>query len=168
MTLSYYPPRAFQGRRRRRQGLRSYLGQAPASDIPVVRHETVAAPTITHAQQGRKLLKLGLGAMMLIGGSDKVLGGSKSWSKYLSGWVRGMSPVSSEQTIQAIGGLEILGGLIMLANPYLGGRMLSTMMLAAIVNLLQTGHHWDIIIRDLGLMFAGLGLSEIALDNPSL
>jgi len=58
--------------------------------------------------------------------------------------------------------VEIIAGLGILFKPRLFAYVVSAWLLLIVLNLLMTGHHFDIALRDIGLMLGALALGKLA------
>jgi len=62
----------------------------------------------------------------------------------------------------AVGVVEIIAGLVVAVRPRVGAYLIAAWLAAIIGNLLLLGDHYDIALRDLGLLLAALALARLA------
>jgi hypothetical protein len=109
------------------------------------------------------LLRIGFTAAPILFGLDKfaeVLTGD--WTRYLSSEFNSLIPGSAGDAMYAVGGVEILAGLVVAVAPRLGGLLVAGWLGGIIVNLLLVGGYGDIALRDFGLLIGALALSRLA------
>lgn len=121
---------------------------------------TPAAPNA-----GRSGLQLLRGAFVLVpvvSGFDKLAGVLVDWERHVSPAVAAWLPIRVELALYAVGLLEILLGLLVLASPRLGGLVLSVWFGASVVNSALLGENWHIAMRDAGLAIGALALASLS------
>jgi hypothetical protein len=67
----------------------------------------------------------------------------------------------------AVGVIEIVAGLVVAVRPRVGGYLVAAWLAGIIGNLLLLGDHYDVALRDLGLLLAALALARLATAFPS-
>ena len=97
-------------------------------------------------------------------GLDKFFNWTVDWPAYLAGWVDDILPGSAQQAMYAVGAVEILAGLLVAVAPLIGGYVVAAWLAGIIVNLLTADPpaHYDIALRDLGLLLGALALARLA------
>ena len=131
-------------------------------------HPPVTGPRIrTRVRDPRfqafALLRIGFTAAPILFGLDKfaeVLTGD--WTRYLSSEFNSLIPGSAGDAMYAVGGVEILAGLVVAVAPRLGGLLVAGWLGGIIVNLLLVGGYGDIALRDFGLLLGALTLARLA------
>ena len=86
------------------------------------------------------------------------------WTRYLAPWVADLTPGSADQTMLAVGVVEIRAGVIVALRPQIGGYVVAAWLLGIIVNLVSMGEYLDIALRDFGLLVGALALARLAAD----
>jgi hypothetical protein len=71
-------------------------------------------------------------------------------------------PGSAASAMVAVGVVEIIAGLVVAVRPRVGAYLVAAWLAAIIGNLLLLGDHYDIALRDLGLLLAALALARLA------
>jgi hypothetical protein len=71
-------------------------------------------------------------------------------------------PGSAASAMLAVGVVEVAAGLVVAVRPKVGGYLVAAWLAGIIGNLLLLGDHYDIALRDLGLLLAALALARLA------
>ena len=100
-------------------------------------------------------------------GLDKLTNLLTDWTTYLAPAVDRLVPGTATTALVAVGVIEITAGLVVAVRPRLGGSLVAAWLAAIIANLLLLGDHYDIALRDLGLLLAALTLTRLATAFPS-
>ena len=107
-------------------------------------------------------LRAGLGTAAFLAGLDKFFNLLADWPGYLSPIVAQMLPLSPASFIHAIGVIEMLvGGIILAGYTRLGGYVAAIWLGGIAVNLLMTGHYFDVAVRDLAMAIASFTLARL-------
>jgi len=107
-------------------------------------------------------LRVALGAAAFLAGLDKFFNLLADWPAYLSPIASQMLPVSAPAFMHLIGVIEMAVGAIILAGFTRWGGYVAALWLAGIaVNLVTTGHYFDVAVRDLGLAIAAFTLARM-------
>ena len=102
------------------------------------------------------------GLVPLLAGLDKFFNLLADWPAYLSPAVRGMLPVGAETFMHAVGVVEVLVGIMILARWTRLGAYLAGGWLAAIaVNLVLAGA-LDVAVRDLAMAVGAYTLARLS------
>ncbi len=116
-----------------------------------------------------RLLRLGLGAGLLLAGADKFANRLAAWSMYVSPLAERLLPVPEEAFLRAAGVLEMALGLaILLRWTRRAAYLASAWLLAIAVNLAAAGTFWDLVLRDLELAIAAFALGRLTEWHESL
>jgi uncharacterized membrane protein HdeD (DUF308 family) len=84
------------------------------------------------------ILHLGLVALPILAGLDKFFHLLVNWDMYLAPRVASMAPMSGHNLIMlAVGVIEIIAGLIVALNPYVGAHVVALWLWGIIINLLM-------------------------------
>ncbi len=137
-------------------------------DVP--RHTPAPADGTAAALVGREagyhaylMLRLAFAVAPIAFGLDKfveVL--SDNWEGYLANWVNEIVPGSAHDAMLMVGVIEIVAGVVVALAPKYGGLLVAVWLAGIIVNLLISGMHYDIALRDLGLCLGALALGRLA------
>jgi len=116
------------------------------------------------AYQGYWLLRAGFVVAPILFGIDKFFNWMVVWPNYLAPWVNRLMPGTAQQFMYAVGGVEILAGLLVLISPKWGSLIVAAWLAAIIVNLLtmKPPLYYDVALRDFGLFLGALTLNRLA------
>lgn len=109
------------------------------------------------------LLRIGFVVLPILMGLDKfaeVM--NENWSAYLATEFNDVIPGSAQDAMYAVGGVEILAGLVVLFSPRFGGLLIAGWLSGIILSLLLVGGYGDIALRDVGLLLGALTLFRLA------
>jgi uncharacterized membrane protein YphA (DoxX/SURF4 family) len=107
-------------------------------------------------------LRVALGATAFLAGLDKFFNLLADWPGYLSPIAAQMLPLSQTTFMQVIGVVEMLVGATILAGyTRLGGYVAAAWLGAIAVNLLTTGHYFDVAVRDIAMAIAAFTLARL-------
>jgi hypothetical protein len=95
-------------------------------------------------------------------GLDKFLDWLVDWRIYLAPEVNDLIPGDAHQAMLLVGVIEIVAGLVVALRPKWGGYLVAAWLGGIIVNLLLLGDHYDVALRDFGLLVAALALARLA------
>src|ERR687898_3573668 len=95
-------------------------------------------------------------------GLDKFLDWLVDWRIYLAPQIDDLIPGNAHQAMLAIGVVEIAAGVVVALRPKWGGYLVAAWLAGIIVNLLILGDHFDVALRDFGLLLAAVALARLA------
>ncbi|GAB2960160.1 hypothetical protein [Saccharothrix stipae] len=98
-------------------------------------------------------------------GLDKFAGLLADWPRYLAPWVDGIVPGTAQQAMYAVGVVEVLAGIAVAVAPRFGGLLVAAWLAGIIVNLLTIPGHYDVALRDFGLLVAAVALARLAVRH---
>src|SRR5689334_7375179 len=114
------------------------------------------------AYQAYLLLRIGFVVAPLLFGLDKFFNILVDWDKYLAPVLNDIIPGNAHQAMLAVGVIEIVAGLVVALRPRFGGYLVAAWLAGIIVNLLIIPGHYDIALRDFGLLLGALTLARLA------
>jgi hypothetical protein len=121
------------------------------------------------AYQGFLLLWVGFTVAPLLFGLDKFFDKLTDWTGYLAPFFADQSPFDVATTMHVVGAIEIVAGLVVLVRPRIGGYVVAAWLAGIIVNLLLLRDHYDVALRDFGLLLGALALARLATSfRPAL
>jgi hypothetical protein len=100
----------------------------------------------------------------IVAGVDKFLHLLVNWDQYLAPVIARLLPVSSHAFMLAVGVIEVVAGLIVVARPSIGGWIVALWLWGIIANLLLIPAYFDIALRDFGLSLGAIALARLARD----
>src|SRR2546422_5498955 len=114
------------------------------------------------AYQAYRLLHWAFVAAPVIAGVDKFFDLLTHWNKYLAPSLLNLSPLSAARTMDAVGFVEIIAGLVVALRPRIGAYVVAAWLAGITVNLLLVGGYYDVALRDFGLFLCALPLARLS------
>jgi hypothetical protein len=114
------------------------------------------------AYQAFLALRIGFVVAPILFGLDKLTNLLTDWTTYLAPAVDRLVPGSATSAMLAVGVVEVVAGLVVAFRPKVGGYLVAAWLAGIIGNLLLLGDHYDIALRDFGLLLAALALARLA------
>lgn len=116
----------------------------------------------TKSAQAWMALRVTFGLLPIAAGLDKFFNLLTSWEQYVSPLASVVLPFGGSVLMRGIGLVEIAVGLLILSKWTRIGAYVASAWLALIaVNLIATGHFFDIAARDLALAVGALALARL-------
>ncbi len=112
--------------------------------------------------QAFALLRTGFTVAPILFGLDKFLDWLVDWQIYLAPQIDDLIPGTAHQAMLLVGVIEIVAGLVVAVRPKWGGYLVAAWLGGIIINLLVLGDHYDVALRDFGLLVAALALARLA------
>ncbi len=112
--------------------------------------------------QAFRILQVAFVIAPLLAGLDKFFNLLTNWSQYLSPFVLQIIHYHAQGFMIFVGIIEIIAGIGMIVKPKVFSYIVCLWLLGIIVNLLLTGHYFDIALRDIGLLLAALALARLS------
>jgi hypothetical protein len=107
-------------------------------------------------------LRIGLGGAAFLAGLDKFFNLLAFWPAYLSPLAAGALPMSAPTFMHVIGIIEMAVGLAILGGlTQLGGYVAAIWLLGIALNLVTTGHYFDVAVRDVEMAIAAFTLARL-------
>ncbi|PNG23251.1 DoxX family membrane protein [Streptomyces cahuitamycinicus] len=127
---------------------------------------TVAAPrraVLTDpGYQAFTILRVGFTVAPILFGLDKFTNLLVDWPTYLAPWINDIVPGSAQAAMYAVGVIEIVAGVAVALAPRFGGWLVAGWLAGIIVNLLTIPGHYDVALRDFGLLLGAVALARLA------
>ena len=114
------------------------------------------------ARQAFLLLRTAFPVAPIVFGLDKFANLLTDWPQYLAPWIDDIVPGTAQQAMYAVGVVEIVAGVVVALRPKFGGYLVAAWLAGIIVNLLLLGDHYDVALRDFGLLIGALALARLA------
>ena len=114
------------------------------------------------AYQAYLILRTGFIVAPILFGLDKFTNLLADWTVYLAPAIDRLVPGSASGAMLAVGVVEIVAGLVVAVRPKVGGYLVAAWLAGIITNLLLLGGHYDVALRDFGLLLAALALARLA------
>jgi len=112
--------------------------------------------------QAFTILRVGFVVAPILFGIDKFLDWLVDWRIYLAPEIDDIIPGNAHQAMLIVGVIEIVAGLVVAVRPKFGGYLVAAWLAGIIVNLLILGDHYDVALRDFGLLLGALSLARLA------
>ena len=107
-------------------------------------------------------LRVVFGVVPIVAGLDKFTGILADWQAYLSPLARDLLPVSASTFMHVVGIVEIAAGVLLLARPRIGGLVVGAWLVGIAVNLVATGHYFDVAVRDVVMAVSAFCLAQLS------
>jgi hypothetical protein len=114
------------------------------------------------AYQAFLTLRVGFVVAPILFGVDKFTNLLVDWTTYLAPAVDRLVPGSAHSAMLAVGVVEVVAGLVVAVRPKVGGYLVAAWLAGIIGNLLLLGSHYDVALRDLGLLLGAVALARLA------
>jgi hypothetical protein len=109
-----------------------------------------------------RALRLTYGLVAFLAGLDKFFNLLVNWDAYLSPAVSSLLPLSAGALMRTVGVVEMLVGILILTSwTRLGAYVASAWLLSIAANLLLTGSHFDVAVRDVALAVGAWTLARL-------
>ncbi|WP_225642476.1 hypothetical protein [Streptomyces werraensis] len=108
------------------------------------------------------ILRTGFTVAPILFGLDKFANLLVDWPTYLAPWINDVVPGSAQAAMYAVGVIEIVAGLAVALAPRFGGWLVAGWLAGIIVNLLTIPGHYDVALRDFGLLLGAVALARLA------
>jgi uncharacterized membrane protein YphA (DoxX/SURF4 family) len=108
-------------------------------------------------------LRIAYGLVPVVAGLDKFTNLLCDWKGYLAPWFAALLPVSPTSFMHLVGLIEIAVGIAILAGVTRIGAYVASAWLAAIaINILTSGQHLDVAVRDLMMALGAFTLGRLS------
>src|SRR5690348_14629790 len=118
--------------------------------------------TADPAYQAFLILRCAFTIAPILFGADKFFHLLVNWDQYLAPAIAQLSPFGVHQTMDVVGVIEIVAGVVVAVAPRLGAPIVSLWLLGIIVNLLLIPGYFDVALRDFGLFLAAVALWRLS------
>lgn len=134
------------------------------TDLPST---TDARASADPAYQAFTILRIGFVAAPILAGADKFLHLLVNWDNYLAPVVDRVLHGHGHTFMLVAGGIEIVAGIGVALRPRIFAYVVAAWLLGIMVNLLlippsNPMPHYDVALRDLGLMLGALALGRLS------
>ena len=126
------------------------------------RTEVVRTSADRAVKPAYQILMFAFIALPVVAGIDKFYDRLVDWNEYLAPQVAGRLPVTTTQFMHGAGIVEILAGLLVALKPSVGALVVCLWLWGIVANLVVSGAHFDVALRDFGLSLGALALSRLA------
>lgn len=116
-------------------------------------------------QQLQNTLKLTFGIVPIVAGLDKYTNLLTNWVDYLGGGVKDILPLDALVFMKIVGVIEIVAGIIVLIRPLLGAYIVMAWLICIALQLVASGHYYDVAVRDLVMAVGAFTLAQLTRIN---
>lgn len=116
------------------------------------------------------LLKVGLGLGPALAGVDKIFRTNllADWPAYISPLATAVLPMSDEAFMQIVGVIELVVGIaILTVATRMGALIAMAWLLLIAANLVSTGTHFDVAVRDVIMAIAAYALAQLTAERDA-
>lgn len=117
---------------------------------------------IQNAGKLQQLMRYTYGLVPIVAGLDKFTNLLTDWKNYIAPAIRDMLPFSASTFMSIVGVIEIIAGIIVLIRPHIGGYIVMAWLIAIALNLLISGHYYDVAVRDLVMAIGAYSLARLS------
>jgi len=121
--------------------------------------------TLENVRQVQQLLRYTYGLVPIVAGLDKFTNLLTDWKNYIAPPISSALPFSASTFMAIVGVIEIIAGIIVLLRPRLGGFIVMAWLIAIALNLLISGHYYDVAVRDLVMAIGAFSLAKLSVPN---
>ena len=114
------------------------------------------------ARQAFLILWVGFSLAPVLFGADKFAHALTDWDRYLAPSIADIFPWSAHTSMLIVGVVEIVAGALVFLKPRYGAYVVALWLAGIIVNLVILGGHYDVALRDFGLLLGALALARLA------
>ena len=110
------------------------------------------------------MLRIGFGVAPALAGLDKIFRANvlADWPAYISPLATAMLPIGGDAFMQIVGVIELAVGIAVLTFATRIGAYVAAVWLVAIaLNLVTTGHYFDVAVRDVLMAVAAYTLARL-------
>jgi len=118
--------------------------------------------TLQNAESVQRLMRYTYGLVPIVAGLDKFTNLLTDWKNYIAPSVATVLPFSASTFMAIVGVIEIIAGIIVLVRPRVGGYIVMAWLIAIALNLLISGHYYDVAVRDLVMAIGAFSLAKLS------
>ncbi len=116
-----------------------------------------------HTDSSYWALRVAYGVVPIVAGLDKFTNLLTDWTQYLSPLATKVIPLAPSTFMHVVGVIEIaVGAAILLGFARIFGFVASAWLAAIALNLLTTGHYFDVAARDATMAVGAFALGKLA------
>jgi hypothetical protein len=118
-------------------------------------------------KQLQSTLQLTFGVAPIVAGGDKFTNFLTNWNEYLGNNMKAMLPIDISVFMKAVGVIEIVAGILVLLRPHIGAYIVMAWLACIAVQLIISGHYFDVAVRDLVMAVGAFTLAQLAIINKT-
>jgi len=113
-------------------------------------------------KQLQQTLHITYGVVPIVAGLDKFTNLLAQWTNYLAPGIASKLPMSPAAFMRAVGVIEIVAGIIVLARPIIGAYIVMAW-LVVLALVLIVGGNYDVAVRDLVMAIGAYTLAQLTM-----
>jgi uncharacterized membrane protein YphA (DoxX/SURF4 family) len=121
--------------------------------------------TIQNAVKVQQLMRYTYGLVPIIAGLDKFTNLLTDWKNYIAPPIANILPFSGSTFMSIVGVIEIIAGIVVLLRPRIGGFIVAAWLILIALNLVISGHYYDVAVRDLVMAVGAYSLARLSVMN---
>jgi len=98
----------------------------------------------------------------IVAGADKFTNILTDWTQYINPLILDVIPVTGAVFMMIVGVIEIIAGLIVLKNPYIGGFIVSAWLTGIAFSLIIGWMYVDVAVRDLVMAISAFSMAKLS------
>jgi len=121
------------------------------------------------AYQAYQILRIAFTIAPIVAGLDKFTHLLCNWDQYLAPQVANAlgGPANGHTFMLVVGVVEVIAGIGTFLKPKIFGYIVGIWLIGIILNLLLSGHYFDVALRDLGLCLGAFALARLSAEYDS-
>lgn len=108
------------------------------------------------------LMKYTFVVVPIVAGLDKFTNILTNWQQYLNPSLIELLPVTAANFMMLVGVIEIIAGLLVLKNSYLGGYIVSAWLVCIALSLLLNFNYMDVAVRDFVMAISAFSMARLS------
>jgi hypothetical protein len=138
------------------------IGGHADSAFPEHRRHVLTGVIASPAYQAYKILHIGFIVLPVVAGLDKFAGILANWDHYLAPVIASALPIGTHEFMLLVGIIEVIAGLLVAVKPRIGGYVVALWLGGIILNLFLHQAHYDVALRDFGLLLGAVSLARLS------
>lgn len=98
----------------------------------------------------------------IVAGADKFSNFLTDWTQYINPLILDIIPVTGATFMMIVGIIEIIAGLIVLKNSYIGGFIVSAWLTGIALSLIAGWMYVDVAVRDLVMAISAFSMAKLS------
>lgn len=114
------------------------------------------------AYQAYRILQVAFVIAPILAGLDKFFYFLTYWPVYIAPFALNILHGHDQAFMMVVGVVEVIAGIGVFFKPKIFAYVVAVWLFCIIVNLLLTGHYFDIALRDVGLLLGAVALGRLS------
>ncbi|NQD69526.1 hypothetical protein HP439_02170 [Sphingobacterium shayense] len=108
------------------------------------------------------LLKYTFVVVPIVAGADKFTNVLTDWQQYLSPEMVELLPLSRQAFMMIVGIIEIVAGIVVFKNSYIGGYIVAVWLASIALALFVNFHYVDVAVRDMVMSISAFSMARLS------